>query len=472
MILVDSRGRFTAVNPAAARLFAEAGLTATPRSLSACSRALSLSARDGTPLPQLLAGVLAGEAVRQRELLVEVAASGRALQVTLSIAPLPARRGAVSLALITLHCHPAEAVRQNELLQQSHHEWLETFNAIPDQITLLDNHFHIRRINTAMAQKLGVAPEQAVGRRCYELFHHSDGPPCVCPHQVMLHDGREHITELHEPSTDSDYLVSVTPIYDSHGSLKGCVHVARDISECKQIQTALRQKTDELTHANQELEAFGYSVSHDLRTPLRAIMGFTELLAQEYGDRLDEIGEGYLRRIRAGGQKMDQLIRDLLSFSRAASVELQRREVDLSGLAAAVLEELRQAQPGRSVAITVAPGCRLQADPDLLRVVMANLLGNAWKYTARTVTPRIEFGCVAQDARPVYFVKDNGAGFDMAFAHRLFEPFQRLHTDKEFPGSGIGLATVKRILRRFGGRIWAESSPGAGATFFFTVGEE
>jgi two-component system, NtrC family, sensor kinase len=226
---------------------------------------------------------------------------------------------------------------------------------------------------------------------------------------------------------------------------------------------------EELERKNRELEAFSYSVSHDLRAPLRSIDGFSTALLEDYSDALDGKAREYLGRVRAAAQRMGELIDDLLQLSRVARAELERTEADLSMLASNVLEELRQSSPERRVTARVADGLKAHADIRLMRVVLENLLGNAWKFTTKTADPVIELDTSNGGDRVTYYVRDNGAGFDMAHAQRLFTPFQRLHTTEQFPGTGIGLATVQRIIERHGGRVWAESAAGQGATFFWTL---
>jgi len=223
------------------------------------------------------------------------------------------------------------------------------------------------------------------------------------------------------------------------------------------------------TRTNAELEAFSYSVSHDLRAPLRGIDGFSQALMEDYGERMDEEARHYLQRIRNGTQRMGQIIDDLLRLSKVSRGELNKQRTDLTVLARRVLAELGQGHPERKVAGEVQEQLFAQADPRLIQVVVENLVGNAWKYTTLKPDARIEVGQVQIEGRPTFFVRDNGAGFDMQFAGRLFVPFQRLHAATEFEGSGIGLAIVLRIIQRHGGRIWAEAQPDQGATFYFSL---
>ncbi|MFH1483702.1 MAG: MASE3 domain-containing protein [Chloroflexota bacterium] len=238
----------------------------------------------------------------------------------------------------------------------------------------------------------------------------------------------------------------------------------------KQSEESLARQAAELAAVNKELEAFSYSVSHDLRAPLRGIDGFSQALLEDYAGKLDAQGKDYLQRVRAACQRMAQLIDDLLSLSRVARAETRYEVVSLSGLAQTIATELRKAQPERQVEFIIAGGLVASGDVRLLRITLEKLLENAWKFTAKHPSARIEFGAVQREGKTVYFVRDNGVGFDMAFADKLFSPFQRLHAETEFPGTGIGLAMAERIVHRHGGRVWAEGEVERGATFYFTLG--
>jgi signal transduction histidine kinase len=238
----------------------------------------------------------------------------------------------------------------------------------------------------------------------------------------------------------------------------------------EELEQRVRERTAELTAANRELEAFSYSVSHDLRAPLRAIDGYSAILAGEHAASLNEQARELLGRVRRAVQRMGELIDDLLQLSRLSRREMVWRDVDLSELAGHAVAELREREPNRQVVVEVTPGMRAQGDPSLMGIALDNLLANAWKFTSRKDDARIEFGVAEHEGHRVFFVRDNGAGFDMRYVGKLFGAFQRLHTDRDFAGSGIGLATVQRIIHRHGGRVWAEGLPGQGATFHFTLG--
>jgi light-regulated signal transduction histidine kinase (bacteriophytochrome) len=236
------------------------------------------------------------------------------------------------------------------------------------------------------------------------------------------------------------------------------------------LEQRVSERTASLAAANKELEAFSYSVSHDLRAPLRSIDGFSRILQEDYAAQLDHEAQNSLTRVRAAAQRMAQLIDDLLRLSRVTRSELQTVAVDLTALAGEAVATLHPAGSVRPVRWTIAPGLAAEGDPRLLRIVLDNLLGNAWKFTGPQPEAHIEFGQAATERGPAFFVRDNGAGFDMAYAGKLFGAFQRMHTMAEFPGTGIGLATVQRIIHRHGGHVWAESAVGQGATFYFTLG--
>jgi signal transduction histidine kinase len=249
---------------------------------------------------------------------------------------------------------------------------------------------------------------------------------------------------------------------------------AKLLAESEQAALELAETRAELVrdleHKNRELESFSYAVSHDLRAPLRRIDSFSRAVLESQGDRLDEAGQRFLSRVREASRHMSQLIDDVLHLSRVTRADLRDQEVDLSSIASLILTRLQESEPERKLDAKVRPGVLVTGDSQLLKIAMENLLENAWKFTAKEPESRIEFGMMQAGGEATYFVRDNGAGFDMTYTDRLFGPFQRLHPQGEFPGNGIGLATVQRIIHRHGGRVWAEGLVGQGATFYFTMG--
>jgi light-regulated signal transduction histidine kinase (bacteriophytochrome) len=234
-----------------------------------------------------------------------------------------------------------------------------------------------------------------------------------------------------------------------------------------ELEERVKKRTLQLSVANKELEAFAYSVSHDLRTPLRAIDGFSRILSEKYADILDAKGSDYLRRTRAAAQRMAELIDDLLELSRLTRAEMRQTNVDLSDIVHELKMHLQESQPHRAVDFVIQDGLVVRGDERLLRSALENLLGNAWKFTGKQDHALIEFGMETQQGEPVFLVRDNGAGFNMKYADKLFGAFQRLHSMTEFPGTGIGLAITQRVIHRHGGSIWAEAAVGQGATFYF-----
>ncbi len=268
-------------------------------------------------------------------------------------------------------------------------------------------------------------------------------------------------------ASSADTQRAMLNILDDFGEERSRVEAAN--RELLVTLQSLRVAKEQAEAASRELEAFAYSVSHDLRAPLRAMDGFSVALVEDYRDRLDGQALNYLERIRAASQRMAQLIDDLLQLSRVTRGEMRRGPVDLSALAQAVAAELREMQPERCVEFVVTDSVTAEGDARLLQLALRNLLANAWKFTSKHPIARIEFGSVRQDGRQVFYVRDDGAGFEMAYVDKLFGVFQRLHSAENFAGTGIGLATVQRIIQRHGGRVWAEGAPEEGATFYFTL---
>jgi len=277
------------------------------------------------------------------------------------------------------------------------------------------------------------------------------------------------------------FLSVVEPVKDENGKTTGLKGILHDITELKKAEEEIKnlnreleirvvQRTAQLEATNRELEAFVYSVSHDLKAPLRSITGFSQALLEDYKDRLDEMGKDYLQRIYNNARRMDELITDLLTLSRVTRHEVQERDIDLSALVRKILTDLSPTHNSKNAELIIQDGISVRSDPHLLEIMLTNLLDNALKFTGKKPYPRIEFGSFREDNKTVYYIRDNGAGFDMAYVDRLFAPFQRLHSAEEFPGTGIGLAIVQRVINRLGGRVWAEGEVDKGATFYFTLG--
>ncbi len=351
-------------------------------------------------------------------------------------------------------------------------------------IFMLDPEGHIVSWNAGAERIKGYRAEEIIGEHFSRFYTDEDIAGGKPPRELKVASAEGRYAEegwrVRKDGTLFWAYVVITALRDESGSLRGFAKVTRDMTERREVEEQMlrlneeleqrvAERTAQLEAANRELEAFSYSVSHDLRAPLRGIDGFSQALLEDYSEQLDDQGRDYLRRVRAATQRMSRLIDDLLGLSRITRGELRREAVDLTGLARSVAEQLREAQPERQVEFQVADGLSAYGDPRLLRIALENLLGNAWKFSSRTAGAVVEFGVMRDDGEDVYFVRDNGAGFDMNYASKLFGAFQRLHDVREFEGTGIGLATVQRIVRRHGGRVWAEGEPGRGATFYFTL---
>lgn len=329
----------------------------------------------------------------------------------------------------------------------------------------------ITDVNSATTKVTGISREKLIGTDFSDYF--TDPEKARESYQQVFSEGSVTdypLTIRHTGGDFIDVLYNASVYRDEDGHVLGVFAAARDVTAQKKAELEINRRTAELQVANHELEAFSYSVSHDLRAPLRAIDGFSLALLEDCSEQLDDIGKNYLGRVRGATQRMGRLIDDMLELARIARVEMRHEPVDLSAIAIEILIELQKNDEKRKLVWNVQPGLVAMGDIRLLRVAIDNLLSNAWKYTARQQQPRIEFGALLnEDGKTEYFVRDNGAGFDMAHANKLFGAFQRLHSDAEFPGTGVGLAIVQRIIHRHGGRVRGKGVPGEGATFYFSL---
>jgi PAS domain S-box-containing protein len=345
---------------------------------------------------------------------------------------------------------------------------------LPVYVVLLDENYHVPFANKFFRERFG----ESNGKRCYEyLFNRSE--VCEnCESYKVMNTRAPHHWEWLGPD-GRNYDIFDFPFHDTDGSFK-IMEMGIDITEQKKAQDALvqaheelelkvKERTAELEAANRELEAFSYSVSHDLRAPLRSMEGFSNALLEDYASKMDDQGRLYLKYVQESSQLMALLIDDLLELSRVTRSDMNYEDIDLSEVVMTISSQLEKLEPARKVDVKIQPGIMAYGDHNLLRLALENLIGNAWKFSSKEVSPLIEVGITSQKGKSVYFVRDNGVGFDMAYADKLFKPFQRLHKETEFSGTGIGLATVQRIIRRHGGEVWAESKVGEGATFYFTL---
>jgi PAS domain S-box-containing protein len=343
---------------------------------------------------------------------------------------------------------------------------------MPDQIYFKDAQSRFIRNSRSQAKALGLNdPAEIVGKSDFDFFPHAQ--LSFEKEQEIIRSGKPLVDEeervVWPDGTETWVSTTKVPLPDQTGQIIGTFGISRDITDRKQAEVALQKAKLELEAANKELEAFSYSVSHDLRSPLRTIDGFSQALLEDYADQLPAEGQNYLKRVRAATQRMGQLIDDLLNLSKVTRAAMKLVPVDLSGLVQGIVAELQRIQPERRVNFKITPNLKARGDPNLMQAVLENLLNNAWKFTAKREQAQIEFGSKSENNETIYFIRDNGAGFDMTYVDKLFGAFQRLHAMTEFSGTGIGLATVQRIINRHGGRIWAEGAVDRGATFFFTL---
>jgi PAS domain S-box-containing protein len=338
---------------------------------------------------------------------------------------------------------------------------VDVIDSMRDTVIFLDIDGFIRGGNRRIFETLGYTLDEISGKTLVMFF----------PDGLSFHgDIRDHEAQIETKGRKKiPVAVSISPIGDKKQQTTGYVVVIADITERKRNEEAIHARNVALANANRELEAFSYSVSHDLRSPLRALDGFSHALLEDYGEKLEPDAKRYLDRIRTASQTMGKLIDDLLNLSRLSRAEMKLASVDLSQISHDILNALMEHETQRHVEIKIQDGIVANADPSLIRVVLTNLLENAWKYTSKKERAVIEFGETSKDGHRVFFVKDNGAGFNMEYSKKLFGAFQRLHTASEFPGTGVGLATVLRIIRRHGGNAWALGEVGKGATFYFTL---
>jgi PAS domain S-box-containing protein len=369
-----------------------------------------------------------------------------------------------------------ERKEAEQALKESEQLFRMISNTIPIMIWMLDPKGEITFVNETCMNFTGLSFEESIGDTMSHFFHPDDIDPLRIIIQQAYQDKKPFLTEQRKVFHRNEYrwtIVQGVPYYDNLSRFKGYIGTTIDINERKQYKEELErmvgEKTSALNAMNQELEAFSYSVSHDLRTPLRGIDGISQLIYKKYSDVLDEKGKEYLQILRHEAQRMSQLINDMLNLSRLSRGSMHWEEVKLSELANEVVEALRREDPTRKVTVDIQPKMKVFGDTNLLRSLLENLMGNAWKFTSKHQTAHIQFSSMQEDGQTVYCVKDDGAGFEMEYAENLFGAFQRLHDITEFEGTGIGLATVQRIVHRHGGKAWAVGEVEKGAQVFFTL---
>jgi PAS domain S-box-containing protein len=399
------------------------------------------------------------------------------------------------LKLQDLHAAEEKLREQSDELTASRHElerersrYRELFDSAPIAYVLTSPQGVIQQVNQAAADLLSEDKLQLQGVPLAELLSIEDRRIFFETIARLKRGDGDQISKWEAiimPKNRAPFpaALALNLVLDDDGRLSGLRWVVRDVTEHRQaeeravrmqaeLEQRVRERTCALEAANRELEAFSYSVSHDLRAPLRSVNGFVKALIEDYSDALDAEGLKYLFYARDAGGRMSRIIDDLMGLSRATRGELHRQEVNLSDMAEEIIGELQQREPQRAVEVKIAPAMVAHGDEGLLRIALENLLGNAWKFTSRRNRSRIEFQPGERNGSKLFIIRDNGAGFTMSRADKLFGMLQRLHSQDEFPGTGIGLATVRRIITRHGGEIWAEGKANEGATFYFTLPED
>ncbi|MFW9806270.1 MAG: PAS domain S-box protein, partial [Candidatus Thorarchaeota archaeon] len=385
-------------------------------------------------------------------------------------------------AIVNMIGSVLERKKAEKALQISERRYRELLTNISEGMAIADLDENILFVNKAFEDMLGYSREELIGTSILNIIVEEDrqiillqtekrrkGESTAYTHRFVTKDGGQRIVR-----------VSPVPSRDDDGQVDGTIAVVNDITERiqkdleiqrlnEELAQRVEERTAELAAANKELEAFSYSVSHDLRAPLRTIDGFSQALLEDYSDVLDTTGKDFLSRVRSAASHMGSLIEDLLILSRVTRAEMDRVDVNLSDMAKELIDELQEIEREREVDVKISEDLYARCDQRLIKLVLQNLLENAWKFTSKVSNSQIEFGCVEKAGESRFFIKDNGAGFNMDYKDKLFAPFQRLHQVDDFPGSGIGLATVQRIINRHGGKVWAESVIGEGSTFYFTI---
>lgn len=398
---------------------------------------------------------------------------GTEFPVEISLSPLRTKDGLLV----------SSAIRDISRRKKAEEKFKELLQCAPDAMVIVNGRGEIVLVNSQTEKMFGYSAAELSNQRVEMLLperyrgkHMGHRSHFFASPKVRLMGAGLELYGLRKDGTEFPVEISLSPLETEEGVLVSSA--IRDTTDRKKVEEVLQRQRNELrranaelTAANKELEAFSYSISHDLRAPLRGIDGFSQALLEDYSAKLDDTGKQYLERVRTGAQRMATLIDDLLGLSRITRAEIERQPIDLTEIAQSVANDLARQDPARVVDFAIAPGLRAEADPRLMRTVLENLLGNAWKFTSRRAQARIEFGRTQDNGLSAFFVRDNGAGFDPAYAGRLFGAFQRLHGAAEFPGTGVGLASVQRVISRHGGRVWAQSGVNQGAIFFFTLSD-
>ncbi|MDB4938121.1 MAG: hypothetical protein JWP87_5093 [Labilithrix sp.] len=469
VIATDEDARITRMNPVACAITGWTLDDARGRSIDEVFHLVHEVTTNDLENPVTTA-LKTGSVVEIHDAAMLVSKDGSKRRVADSAAPIRGTEGGIHGAVLVFR-DITKTLEDARSLRRAHAFLDSIIDNIPDMLFVKDaQDLAFVRFNRAGEALLGMKREELIGKTDFAFFPPDQAKAFVEKDRQTLR-GKQVVEITEEPLTTSKGVrwlhTKKVPVLDERGDPEYLLGISADITERRLAEIVLRASKDATELAHRELEAFSYSVAHDLRAPLRSIDGFSQALLDDYADQLDDQGKSYLNRVRNAARRMAELIDDLLALARVSRSELARGAIDLSALAREV-GEIAKRDRNPNAELVVAEGLTTNADPKLVRVLLENLMANAFKFSNKREHARVEVGKTVANGRDAFFVRDNGAGFDLASAKKLFTAFQRYHRPTEYEGSGIGLATAERIVTRHGGRIWAESSPDAGATFYFT----
>lgn len=373
-----------------------------------------------------------------------------------------------------------ERLKVKQECQKARQDWKSIFQAIGHPTFILSQDHTILATNKATQKATGLSAEELKGKKCFEIFHSSDIPPKNCPSEILLNSGKVKTLEMEVESLNGTFLISCTPVFDSDNKIEKIIHIATDITDRikaekdlkiyrEHLEEMVKDRTKQLESSNKELEAFAYSISHDLRAPLRAIDGFTQILMQDYVDKLDSEGRRIGKIIQDNSKKLGTLIDDLLAFSRLGRISLNVSKIDMKNMIRAIYHEIMVLEDQERIDFSIGELATVEGDTSMFRQLWINLISNAIKFSSKRSKAVISVTSENKKDRTIFCIKDNGAGFNMKYKEKLFGVFQRLHTDKEFQGTGVGLAIVQRIINRHNGEVWAEGYVDKGAAFYISL---